>query len=792
MAQADAVSPHHHDLKNDDGTWRYTNALARESSPYLLQHAHNPVDWYAWGPDAFDLARRTGRPIFLSVGYSTCYWCHVMERQVFENPAIAATMNALFVNVKVDREERPDVDDIYMTAVQMMTRHGGWPMSVFLTPPGADGPEDPGLQPFYAGTYIPPEPRYGMPGFPELLAQLDKAWREQREQVLAGAQRVAAAIQEHLGRRDEPGPLDAALVQEAVTQLLGSYDADHGGFGGPPKFPQPSNLLFLLQVQRNNANPELWKALAYTLDRMARGGMNDQIGGGFHRYATDAIWLVPHFEKMLYDNGQLVEAYCIAHDIAPPTDDPGHYERVVRATCDYVLREMTDASGTFWSAQDAEVDAREGGNYVWTEQEVPVAVADADLADLARVLYGFDKGANFQDPHVPGAERVNVLYLPRPLHAVAAERGVPLAELIGLKARIDRRMLAVRDRRPQPSTDDKVLAGWNGLMIAGFARAARTFEEPRYARAAAAAAACILEQMRQPNGGLYRTMRGDTVRIPGFLDDYALFVHGLLELHRTDGQARWLEAATALMARAGERFGAAAGGYFDTLDGQSDLFVRTRGTYDGAVCSGNSQMVHNLLDLHELTGDATCLHRAVLDLRSFATSMRRLGIGMVHMHHALLRALASGPARAALAAPAGASSPEAPPPVALAVEPAAIDLAGADAATARVRLTIAAGHHLNAHAPGVEGLVPTAIEMVEGAGLKLDVDYPEGESKTYAFADQPVRVYEGRVEIEIRLARVGAAAGGRARLMLRYQACTERACLAPQTIAVPLEIRTAP
>ena len=788
MAATQSAHIHEAKLKNADGTWKYTNALAKESSPYLLQHAHNPVDWYAWGEEAFELARKSGKPIFLSVGYSTCYWCHVMERQCFEDPKIAELMNQWFVNIKVDREERPDVDDIYMAATQMMTRRGGWPMSVFLTPPGAGGPDDPGLKPFYAATYIPPEPAHGMPGFPQVLNGMAGAWSDQRDKVLKKADEIAGIVAAHLSEADDPAEVDASLVQEASLQLLRSYDHDHGGFGRAPKFPQPSNLMFVMRAYQNNPNADLWAAISYTLERMARGGMYDQIGGGFHRYSTDGQWLVPHFEKMLYDNGQLIETYLYANAIKPDKDDPELYTRVVREICDYVLREMTDSTGTFWSAQDAEVDAKEGGNYVWLPDQVREAVPDNALAELALRLYGLDRGTNFQDPHHPQEPRTNVLFLPQRLDELAREREIPLGQLLESKQRIDEQMLAVRDQRKQPGTDDKVLISWNGIMIAAMARAGRELDESRYRKAAVRAARYILDHMRTEDGGLYRTMRRGTVKIEGFLEDYAFFVHALLELFRTEANPKWLEAAKQLVQVATEKFGAdqkLAGGYYDTLADQADLFVRTRTTYDGAIPTGNSQMVHNLIDLYDLTENVAYLDRAAADLKSFGGTLRQQGVGMVHMQHAVLRAIEAAPLRFTATAPA-TSQPAKSQVVRATADPKVVDLSSGSI-TVTVTLEIDKAYHLNAHEVGNDALVPTTLALVGAESIPMKVDYPSGEDRQFPFADAPIRIYENRVVFEATIRKIGPLGSDeRPQLLLRYQACTERECLRPVTIEVPI------
>ena len=530
-------------LRHPDGTWKYTNALADETSPYLLQHVHNPVDWQPWGEAAFEQARREQKPIFLSVGYSTCYWCHVMERQVFENPELAKLLNERFVSIKVDREERPDVDDLYMTAVQMMTGRGGWPMSVFLTPPAPDTLPDGidekvaegyGLRPYWAGTYIPPEPAHGMPGFGSIVTGLSDAWRDRRSDVLLQADQVADAVTQHMAARDTSGPVTGDTIQRTVNSILRNYDSQHGGFGDAPKFPEASKLLLLLDVQRRTGDDDLWNALEYTLDRMARGGMYDQIGGGFHRYSTDARWLVPHFEKMLYDQGQLLEVYAHAYEIAKRREDTDAvrlYERVMRETADYVLREMTDDTGAFLSAEDAEVDAVEGGSYVWTPDEVQAAIDEESLGDFALTLYGLDRGTNFQDPHDPAASPVNVLYLPQPLEKLGEY------EAVAAKRRaVNEKLKSARDARPQPRVDDKVLVGWNGMAIAGLARAGRVLDEPRYLEAAARAADAIADHMVDADAnepGLWRTMRnGEVKHVPAYLEDYADYTRGLLSLHQ--------------------------------------------------------------------------------------------------------------------------------------------------------------------------------------------------------------------------------------------------------------------
>ncbi len=790
---ANEVHPHADKLKNDDGSWRFTNNLVDQTSPYLLQHAHNPVDWHPWGQAAFDEARKRNVPIFLSVGYSTCYWCHVMERQVFEDPDIAAKMNELFVCIKVDREERPDVDDIYMMATQLMTGSGGWPMSVFLTPPGAAGDDDPGLKPFWAGTYIPPTPQHGRPGFPQVLDGLSRVWHEQRDEVIEQADRLASGVSETLLKHGEPGPVDASMIQAATDQLLNMFDREYGGFGGAPKFPQPAYLQFLMAVYENNPDDALWQVIGHTLDKMARGGMYDQVGGGFHRYSTDERWLVPHFEKMLYDNAQLVELYARVIDKKPTDASAALYERVIRETCDYVLREMTDPTGAFWSAQDAEVNAREGENYIWTQDQIADAINDSALAELAVKMYGLDKGTNFQDPHDDDADPANVLFLPRSLAELNAESGGgEVSALLEKRRQINKALKDVRDQRDQPGTDDKVLLSWNGMMIAALADAGRVLDEPTYTAAATRAAEAIQSYMTTDDGGLFRTMRQGEAKIPGFLEDYAWFVHGLLALHHAQpDQPKWLDLAKRYTVIATERFAAESGGYYDTLADQRDLFVRVRGSYDGAVPSANGRMIHNQLDLYELTGDAHWLDRAEKDLRSFAEPLARSGAGMVQMQGALLRALELDPARFVDTTPKPTQGEAPGKPVAVSMEPQSIRFADG-VAEVTVTLNINPDYHINSHTPSEDALIPTTLSLVDADGYELEVQYPEPVSQTYEYADQPLSVFHGKIQIKATLRQTSNADDNlpsNAAMLLRYQACTHTACLTPTTERLPLNVK---
>jgi hypothetical protein len=563
------------------------NRLARETSPYLLQHAHNPVDWYPWGDEAFARARAEDKPVLLSVGYSACHWCHVMERESFENPQIAAVMNADFVNVKVDREERPDVDHIYMQAVQSLTGRGGWPMTVFLTPDGT---------PFYGGTYFPPEDRHGLPGFPRLLASLTDAWRSRRAEVVQSGREIA----ESLGQTDRLRRAATLLGEEVLFSAFGGissqFDEEWGGLGGAPKFPQPMIWEFVLRFFKRSGNPYAQRMVHTTLTRMARGGMYDQLGGGFARYSVDAQWMIPHFEKMLYDNAQLASLYLHAW---LALGDP-ECRRVCEETLDYLLRDMADPAGGFYSAEDADSEGHEGKFYVWTAGEIR-AVLGAD-ADRALAYWGVDRGSNF--------EGKSNLFL-------AAE---PDPESI---APLRRQLLAARARRVRPGRDDKVLAAWNGLACRAFAEAGRALGRADYVAAAVRNAEFLLGAMRR-DGRLLRSWKNGEARLRGYLEDYAMVAAALLEVYEATFERRWLDAARALADdMLGLFWDEGLEGFYDTGHDHEKLIVRPRNLYDNAVPCGTSVAIEALLRLAVLTGEAAYEARALTALRPLADLLGR-------------------------------------------------------------------------------------------------------------------------------------------------------------------------
>ena len=557
------------------------NRLINETSPYLLQHAHNPVEWYPWGEEALARSREEDKPILLSIGYSACHWCHVMERESFEDEAIASLMNANFVNVKVDREERPDLDAVYMEAVQMLTGSGGWPMTVFLTPEG---------KPFYGGTYFPPTDRMNMPGFPRVLLAVTEAYRTNQGEI----QRVTQQLTGQMGRSGQlpagSGLLSAQVLHEAYSRLAANFDYQNGGFGAAPKFPQPMTPEFMLRYYHHGYNPRALQMVELTLEKMAYGGMYDQLGGGFHRYSTDAFWLVPHFEKMLYDNALLARLYLHAWQLT----GRDLYRRIAEETLDYALREMTDGRGGFYSAQDADSEGVEGKFFVWTPEEIREVLGEAE-GNLFGGYYGVTDAGNF--------EGANILNVPREPEAFALEHGISQEYLDSVISRGKELMLAEREKRIHPLLDDKVLASWNGLMLRSFAEAAATLGRPDYLAAAVKNADFLTSEMLR-EGRLLRTWREGQAKLPGFLEDYAFVADGLLALYEATFNPRWLEQAVALADTMIELFwDEGVGGFYDTGIEHEALVTRPRDVFDNAQPCGGSVASEVLLRLAVFTGN---------------------------------------------------------------------------------------------------------------------------------------------------------------------------------------------
>jgi len=740
------------------------NRLASATSPYLLQHKDNPVDWYPWGEEALAAARAQDKPIFLSIGYSACHWCHVMEHESFEDPATAAVMNKYFISIKVDREERPDLDDIYMTAVQMMTGAGGWPMSVWLTPD---------LKPFYGGTYFPAQAHYGRPSFGQVLTSLGEAWSRDRASIVAQAEKVHEAVAGYMsGRKAQPpdAPLDAGLIDRAVEELSGRFDSVNGGFGNAPKFPPHRGIALLLAGYRRTGDENLLRMGRLTLDRMARGGMYDQIGGGFHRYSTDAKWLVPHFEKMLYDNALLAEVYV---DAWLATGDP-FYERVARQVFEWVLTDMTDPQGAFYSTLDADSEGEEGKYYVWRPEEV-LEVLGEDLGRLVDDFYDITPRGNFEGGR-------SIPHVDVPASEFAAARKMPSDRFLVRLDQARARLLERRRTRVPPHLDDKILTAWNGLMIDSLARGGKALEAPRLVEAASRAAAFLLENLRGPDGLMRVSYRKGKLNAEGFLDDQAFFVAGLISLYEATSEPRWLDAARALVDVTDRTFwDTAQHGYFFTRPGMTDLIVRAKNPTDSAIPSGNSIMAASLVRLGRLTGDARYQRRAGEVLSAFSGAMSRMPAAFHNMLAALDSYVEAG------------GEPSDTPVVAVRVPEAKIRLAPGGTAEVRLEIDIKSGWHINSSHPTLDYLIPTQVRLEPEGHVSLDSsEFPEADLVSLGFAGQAIAVYQGRAPVKLVLRADPSARPGPAsvRGVVSFQACNDEACLKPATATfeIPLTL----
>ncbi len=571
-----------------------TNRLAHEASPYLQQHAHNPVDWYPWGEEAFAAARAADKPIFLSIGYSTCHWCHVMAHESFEDSSVAALLNEAFICVKVDREERPDIDHIYMAVCQMMTGSGGWPLTIIMTPEG---------EPFFAATYIPKESRFGRPGLLELVPRIRAVWETDRQRISGSVETVMAALRQ--GQESTPGgELGAETLQRAHDDLQRRYDPVHGGFGSQPKFPTPHQLLLLMRSYHRSGDAQTLEMVEKTLSALRLGGIYDQVGFGFHRYSTDAQWLVPHFEKMLYDQALLLMAYTEAWLITGKAD----YAATVDEIATYVLRDLTAPEGGFYSAEDADSEGEEGKFYLWTTDEIE-AVLDPSEAAFVKETFNLAAEGNFADEAGGQVTGRNILHLKTMLAVEQAETWGPVRE----------RLLKAREQRVRPMRDEKVLTDWNGLMISALARAGQALDQPRYVMAAEEAARFIMVQLSTESGRLLHRYRQGQAGIPGNLDDYAFMIAALLDLYEATFKVHYLEDAIQLQAiLAGQFWDGEDGGYYFTATDSEQLLVRSKLVYDGAVPSGNSVAALNLLRLGRITGEPGYEQTAAALLRAFS------------------------------------------------------------------------------------------------------------------------------------------------------------------------------
>lgn len=745
------------------------NHLAGERSPYLRLHRHNPVDWYPWGEEALERAREEDKPIFLSVGYSTCYWCHVMERESFSDPGVAAYMNEHFVNVKVDREERPELDELYMAATQVLSGQGGWPNSLFLTPD---------LEPFFAGTYFPPEPAHGRPSFSQLLEAMTNAWRHRRDDVQEQAASLARAVRHYLEDRGAPAaePPDGEAARQSLDALRQMFDGEQGGFGSAPKFPTPGNLLLLLDAVET-PGPEAAEARAMlerTLDAMARGGIYDQLGGGFHRYATDREWRIPHFEKMLYDQGLLLEIY--GRWFAATGDRQAR--RVCLETSGFLRRELTSPDGALWSALDAETEGEEGAFYAWRRDELHAALGEEDFG-FAAPLLGFDGPPFFEGDRY-------VLHLPAPLAEQAARRRMAVDDLRTQLEPLRRRLFEVREGRPRPALDDKVLADWNGTAIRGLAVAGRALDAPELVEQAARTARAVLLAVRPDDGPLFHVWNGEAATVAAMLPDYVFLIGGLLALAEATDDESWLEAARSLRDEQEARLAHPEGGYV-TAAARDDLFATSREIFDGALPSGNGQAALNDLELHRLTGESRWLEAAAKTLRTFAAIVERAPDGARVLSLAAKRHAATPAAR-----PGGAADrPVDPEDEARTVVDSRVELGEAEAdgwRPFRVTFRVADGWHVYAPpeardpaphgAPpgGPQEVMPVHLTPTEGVELR-DLDWPPARVPE---PDGPP-IYEGTLEVTGRC-RKRDGGNGRIALRLGYQPCDATRCLAGVTV----------
>jgi len=743
------------------------NRLIDSSSPYLLQHAHNPVDWYPWGEEAFAKARKENKPILLSIGYSTCYWCHVMEREIFENPEIAKLMNESIVSIKIDREQRPDVDDLYMTATQLMTHSGGWPNNVFVTPD---------LKPFYAGTYFPPA------AFSSLIQQIHYLWTQDQAPLKAQAERLASAI---IGIKQQENNAQSSslpgiqLVEALISHFSDYYDNRLGGFYQAPKFPNEDALLFLLEAYRLTNNNTCLEMARGTLEKMAEGGIHDHVGGGFHRYATDAQWRIPHFEKMLYNQALLGRAYTELYALSNKPDD----RAVAEGIFDFTLRQMTHKDGGFYSALDAETDAAEGAYYAWTDEELHDAL-DADAYAWLTQHYGLA-----EIPKIPGHKHVDgrVLYLIQPLSGSTTAKGLSYEDAVKKQQAVMTALRESRDKRKLPHLDNKIITSWNGLMIDAFARAGLCMGKPEYTEAARRAADFILANLRKQDGALYRTWRDGKAEITAYFEDYAFMIQGLVSTYRAAKEDKYLQSAKELAAKAKELFwDGKHGGYYFT-DGSEQLLARMKNGMDSAIPSGNAVMAQALLDLYEITGDAEWEQQAEALLMAFGQAITENPRAYTHMVHALLRLNHVAPAAKAAQQPdeavitKGAMATKAYVKVS-ASEPKR----EGDSLTVTAVLDIAQGWHVNANPASFDFLISTSVDVREDSGkAEVEPAYPDARTMTTPLGD--IKVYEGKVSIPVKVTLPGNAEN--LRLLVRAQACKDATCLAPSDWIVPVKLK---
>ena len=725
------------------------NRLSLELSPYLRLHAHNPVDWYPWGEEALAKARREDKPIFLSVGYSSCYWCHVMERLVFSDPDIAHQMNQFFVNIKVDREERPDIDEIYMTATQLMTGHGGWPNSVFLTPD---------LKPFFAGTYFPPEDSHGRPGFPRVIQALHVAWQEKRQELEKQADQISQSIARIHTTHAVSKKVEEDLSGKAIDHIENRFDPINGGLGTAPKFPPDHALDLLLTAYRQDPQAKYLAIVEQTLHHMALGGIRDHLGGGFHRYATDAQWRVPHFEKMLYNQALLTHNFLRAYQITNKTA----YRIAAEEILDFVSREMTDSKGGFYSAIDAETEAEEGAYYTWTEQDIRQTLKkDADFFLSCYALVLMPEGS------------AGVIYKTDTDSALSVRHQTDTATLYARLSPLKEKLLNARSQRTRPLLDDKIITAWNGLMIGAYARAYEVLARTEYLTTAQKAADFILNNLRNTNGDLYRIYREGQRKGEAYQEDYAFLIDGFLHLYRATHSARYLQDALSLSERMHTIFwDTLNGGYFFTQS-QNEMIVRTKSFYDSALPSGNAVALHILWELRTLTQNPLYAQRALALTNSFASLAENTPGALLHFIHGTMMA----------SSPIATLSPDS----LVTASATALPSDSANTLKVNVRLNITSGWHIQASNPTDDYLIPTRLSLDTDIAEITQIDYPPAKDLQFPFAERAIAVYTDSLNVPLTLSF--KTRPQTLSLLLTYQACDSTRCLSPQTQRISLNVK---
>lgn len=730
-----------------NGTPVYTNRLILESSPYLIQHAHNPVNWYSWGKAAFAEAKRQNKVVFLSIGYSTCHWCHVMEKESFDNPAIAAILNEHFIAIKVDREQHPDIDSIYMMGVMMLTGHGGWPLSNFVTPAGNT---------FYGGTYFPPEV------FSRLLLSISDAWNNNRELIVNQSKQVAQAVQQAMTSSQQAANVSVQSLDTAWIRLRDQADGKHGGFGGAPKFPRESYLLFLLERARDLQDEAALEIVLKALDAMAQGGIYDQVGGGFHRYATDANWLVPHFEKMLYNQALLSRAYLQAYQLTGEK----RYRRTAEQTLDYVLREMTNANGGYYSATDADSEGEEGLYFIWTEKSFNAALTPEDAA-FARALFGVTAKGNF--------EGHNILHLPLSLEDYARTQSIAISSLYQRVDLIRDKLRLKRGGRIAPLRDDKIILAWNGMMITAFAEAGHLLGRKDYQQAAEKTAGFLWQKNRNSDDTFSRINFEGISSIPATQEDYAYFAESLIKLYDTTKDVLWLQRAQSVTDKMLSLFwDQEQGGFFMNTESTMTTMGRPKEAMDNAMPSGNSVALRVLVQLGRRIENKVYHQKANSLIQAFSADLVRIPEAFAYMmtgvsefksaESGMIRHAANGRVRVALSL----SETNAP----------------ATEGELTLLLDIANGWHINAPQPLQDYLIPTSVSLDDQSNWRVtSVEYPVAETMELGFSEQTLLLYRGQQLLKVKLKKVPTdTETGWLAVDLRLQACSDKLCLAPETL----------